>query len=166
MLIVVAGERSPVDTVALPVFHRGDATASSQSEFYRCHTMINQSRERKIDKYVAAFPPEVQAILQTIRSIIRKAAPKAEEKISYKMPAFRFGGRDLIYFAAFKKHIGIFPPVRGDEKLNRDLAPYRGQKDSLKFPLNEPIPYALIGRVVKFRVKEHLQKLASKRSKR
>jgi uncharacterized protein YdhG (YjbR/CyaY superfamily) len=124
--------------------------------------MTNQPAFTTIDEYIAAFPPDVQSILKKIRLMIRKAAPKAEEKISYKMPAFAMDG-DLIYFAAFKKHIGIFPPVRGDEKLGKELARYKGEKGNLKFPLDEPIPYDLIRRVVKFRLKEHLEKIRSKR---
>src|SRR5262249_5154788 len=124
-----------------------------------------QTGPRDIDDYIAGFPDELQAILQKIRRTIRKAAPRAEEKISYKMPAFTMDG-DLIYFEAFKKHIGIFPPVRGDAKLNKELLPYRGEKGNLKFPLNEPIPYELIGRVVKFRLAEHQEKLAAKQEKK
>ena len=89
--------------------------------------------------------------------MVRAAAPEAEEKISYQMPAFRLKG-DLIYFAAFKKHIGIYPPVAGDERLRKDLAPYRGEKGNLKFPLDEPIPYPLIGRVIEARLAEHRAK--------
>ena len=127
--------------------------------------MVDRSAPGNIDEYIAAFSPEVQSILEKIRLTIRKAAPEAEEKISYQMPAFALGG-DLIYFAAFKNHIGIYPPVRGDEKLNRELSRYRGDKGNLKFPLDEPIPYALIDRVVNFRVKEHLERAASKRRKK
>jgi uncharacterized protein YdhG (YjbR/CyaY superfamily) len=118
-----------------------------------------------IDEYIAAFPPDVQVILEKIRLKIRRAAPQAQEKISYKMPAFALDG-DLIYFAAFKKHIGVFPPVRGDEKLAKELSRYRGEKGNLKFPLDEPIPYDLIKRVVRFRVKEHLETVRSKRKKK
>ena len=96
---------------------------------------------------------------------IRKAAPKADEKISYKMPAFALDG-DLIYFAAFKKHIGVFPPVRGDKKLSKELSRYRGEKGNLKFPLDEPIPYELITRVVKVRLKEHAEKARSRKKKK
>ena len=116
--------------------------------------MTNRSAPRNIDEYIAAFSPEVQSILEKIRLTIGQAAPEAEEKISYKMPAFTLDG-DLIYFAAFKKHIGMYPPVRGDENLRKEISRYRGEKGNLKFPLDEPIPYALIRRVVKFRVKEH-----------
>ena len=117
-----------------------------------------------IDEYIATFPPDVQAILEKIRSTVRDAAPQAAEKISYKMPAFALDG-DLIYFAAFKKHIGVYPPVRGDAKLNKELARYRGEKGNLKFPLDEPIPYELITRVVKSRVKEHGARTRSQRKK-
>ena len=127
--------------------------------------MAKGSAPGTIDDYIAEFPAEVQSILKKIRSTIRKAAPKAEEKISYRIPAFAMDG-DLIYFAAFKKHIGIFPPVRGDGKLNKSLARYRGEKGNLKFPLDEPMPYPLIGRVVKFRLKEHAEKLRAKRKRK
>ena len=127
--------------------------------------MTDRSAPKIIDEYIAAFPPEVQAILERIRSMIRAAAPEAEEKISYQMPAFTLGG-DLIYFAAFKKHIGIFPPVKGDEKLRKEMAPYLGEKGNLKLPLNKPIPYDLIKRVIEFRIQEHLERAASKRRKR
>lgn len=118
-----------------------------------------------IDDYIAGFPPEVQAILQKIRAMIRAAVPEAEERISYRMPVFSLKG-DLLYFAAFKKHIGIYPPVQGDEKLRRDLAPYRGEKGNLKFPLAEPMPYSLIGRVIAARLAEHRAKLAAKRARK
>jgi uncharacterized protein YdhG (YjbR/CyaY superfamily) len=124
-----------------------------------------QPGPKDLDDYIAGFPDDVQKILEKIRKTIKKAAPRAQEKISYKMPAFALDG-DLIYFAAFKKHIGIFPPVRGDAKLNKELSRYRGEKGNLKFPLDEPIPYDLIGRLVKFRVKEHLEKLSAKGNKK
>jgi uncharacterized protein YdhG (YjbR/CyaY superfamily) len=124
--------------------------------------MTDRSAPATIDEYVAAFPPDVQSILRKIRSTIRKAAPQAEERISYRMPAFTQDGI-LVYFAAFKKHIGVYPPVRGDEKLSKELAPYRGEKGNLKFPLDEPIPYDLIARIVKFRVKERMKRERSKR---
>src|SRR5262249_20240783 len=124
-----------------------------------------QPTPKDIGQYIAGFSPELQSILKKIRATIRKAAPQAEEKISYKMPAFALDG-DLIYFAAFKKHIGIFPPVGGDEKLKKELARYRGEKGNLKFPLDEPMPYGLITRVVKCRLKEHAAKVRAKRKKK
>jgi len=109
---------------------------------------------KNIDEYVASFSPEVQVILQKIRLTIRKAAPRAKEIISYKIPAFRLNGI-LVYFAAFKKHIGLYPPVRGDAKLVKAASAYAGEKGNLQFPLDHPIPYGLIEKIVKFRVKQN-----------
>jgi uncharacterized protein YdhG (YjbR/CyaY superfamily) len=122
-------------------------------------------RPSNIDEYIASYSPEIQAILEEIRLTIRKAAPEAQEKISYQMPTFTLMG-NLVHFAAFKNHIGLYPPVKGDEKLKAEIAPYEGEKGSLKFPLDKPIPYALISRVVKSRVKEQLAKAGSKRPKK
>lgn len=116
---------------------------------------------KTIGEYIAAFPPDVRAILEKIRAIARESAPGAVERISYQMPALARNG-NLIYFAAFKKHIGLFPPVQGDAMLQREIAPYKGEKGNLKFPLDQPMPYALIGRIIKARVKEHEQALAAK----
>jgi uncharacterized protein YdhG (YjbR/CyaY superfamily) len=124
-----------------------------------------RSTFRNIDEYIATFSPEVQSILEKIRITVKKAAPEAEEKISYQIPTFALMG-NLIHFAAFKKHIGLYPPVKGDEKINAVLSRYKGEKGNLKFPLDEPIPYALISRVVKFRVKEQLERAESKRGKK
>ena len=110
-----------------------------------------------IDDYIARTSPEVQGILQKIRRIVRKAAPEAEEKVSYQMPAFNLNGM-LIYFAAFKNHIGIYPPVTGDAKFQKDVAAYRGPKGNFKFPLDSPMPYGLIEKIVRFRLKEHLER--------
>jgi uncharacterized protein YdhG (YjbR/CyaY superfamily) len=89
--------------------------------------MTDRSAPGTIDEYIEAFPPDIQSILERIRLTIREAVPREKEKISYKMPAFALDG-DLIYFAAFKKHIGVFPPVRGDEKLSKEISRYRGEK--------------------------------------
>jgi uncharacterized protein YdhG (YjbR/CyaY superfamily) len=112
----------------------------------------NQTTPTTIDEYIAASRTEVRGILRRIRATIRKAAPKAEERISYRMPAYRLNG-DLAYFAAFKNHIGFYPPVRGNEKLMHAVKSYAGEKGNLRFPLDEPIPYALIARIVKQRAK-------------
>lgn len=116
---------------------------------------------RNIDEYIASFSPDVQAILQKIRFTIRQAAPEARETISYKIPAFRLDGI-LVYFAAFKKHIGFYPPVRGDAKLEKAISTYAGEKGNLQFPLDQPIPYRLIERIVKLRVKQNLSKASRK----
>lgn len=118
-----------------------------------------------IDEYSALFSPDVQTILEKIRSTVRAEAPEAKEMISYRMPAFTLNGV-LIYFAAFKQHIGVYPPVKGDAKLMKDLAPYAGEKGNLKFPLDEPIPYGLIRRIVKARLKEQQAKVAARRRKK
>jgi uncharacterized protein YdhG (YjbR/CyaY superfamily) len=120
---------------------------------------------RSIDEYIAAFPPEIQAILAAVRRGIRAAAPEAQEAISYGMPAFRMHGI-LVYFAAFKGHIGLYPPVSGDAKLEKALAPYAGPKGSLKFPLNQAIPYALIKRIVRLRVKQDRARASGKGKER
>jgi uncharacterized protein YdhG (YjbR/CyaY superfamily) len=112
---------------------------------------------KNIDEYIASFSPEVRAILEKIRLTIKNAAPGAQETISYKIPAFRLN-RILVYFAAFKNHIGLYPPVRGDAKLVRAASAYAGEKGNLQFPLDHPIPYGLIERIVKFRVKQNSSK--------
>ncbi|WP_165230633.1 iron chaperone [Aquisphaera insulae] len=109
-----------------------------------------QSTHGTIDEYIASFPPDVQEILQKIRVTVSEAAPDAEETISYRMPAFR-QKTILVYFAAFKNHIGLYPPVRGDQALLEAVAPYAGEKGNLRFPLDQPIPYDLIGRIVRLR---------------
>lgn len=115
--------------------------------------MNASTQAESIDEYIAAFTPDVQAVLQKIRTTVAKAVPKAHEKISYRIPAFALDG-DVIYFAAFKKHIGVFPPVR-DAKLKKEVARYAGPKGNLQFPLTQRIPYALIGRIAKARAKEN-----------
>jgi uncharacterized protein YdhG (YjbR/CyaY superfamily) len=113
-----------------------------------------------IDDYIDAFPPKIQVILERIRRIARKAAPAAEEVISYRMPALKQHGI-VIYFAAFKKHIGLYPPVSGDPAVEKAIAPYAGPGRNLQFPLDQPIPYELIGKIVKLRVKQNLTKRKS-----
>ena len=111
------------------------------------------SEAAEIDAYIAAAPPAAQAPLRRIREIARAAAPDAREIISYRMPALR-GRGILIYYAAFKAHIGLFPPVKGDADLDEALTPYRGPKGNLRFPLAEPIPEALIERIVRLRAEQ------------
>ncbi|MGE5676729.1 MAG: iron chaperone [Pseudomonadota bacterium] len=107
-----------------------------------------------IDEYISQFPAEVQEILIKLRNIIREAAPGAEEKISYQMPAFVLHG-NLVYFAAFKKHIGFYPTPSGIEAFREELSGYKGAKGSVQFPIDKPIPYELIDRIVRYRVKEN-----------
>jgi uncharacterized protein YdhG (YjbR/CyaY superfamily) len=117
---------------------------------------------KSIDKYIASFSPEIQAILEKIRLTIRNAAPDAKETISYNIPTFTLNGA-LVHFAAFKKHIGFFPPVRGDARLEKAASKYAGEKGNLRFPLDQPIPYSLIERLVKLRVKQNLLKARASR---
>jgi uncharacterized protein YdhG (YjbR/CyaY superfamily) len=114
---------------------------------------------KSVDDYIGRFAPEVQAILHRIRSTVRNAAPDAVEGISYAIPCFKLEGV-LVYFAAFKEHIGFYPPVRGDPKLTKAVSQYAGERGNLRFPLDAPIPYALIDRIVKLRVKQNLAKTA------
>lgn len=118
------------------------------------------SASAEIDAYIAAAAPAAQPVLKRIREIVRRAAPEAREAISYRMPAF-FGHGVLVYFAAFKTHIGLFPPVKGDEALLGRLAPYRGPKGNLAFPLNEPLPDDVIEQVVRQRIREDTAKAAA-----
>jgi uncharacterized protein YdhG (YjbR/CyaY superfamily) len=118
-----------------------------------------QATPKNIDEYIALFSPETRAILEKIRLTIRKAAPGAQETISYKIPAFRLN-RILVYFAAFKNHVGLYPPVKGDAKIVKAVSAYAGEKGNLLFPLDHPIPYGLIERIVKFRVKQNSSKAA------
>lgn len=115
-----------------------------------------------IDEYIAAFTPDVQTILERIRRTIHNAAPDAQETISYRIPAFTQQGI-LVYFAAFKNHIGLYPPVSGDAKLEKAISPYAREKGNLRFPLSQPIPYDLIERIVELRLKQNMAKAAAKR---
>ena len=118
-----------------------------------------------IEAYIAAAPVAVRPILKELRRVIRAAAPEAEELISYRMPAFRMRSI-LVYFAAFKAHIGLYPPVSGDASLERALAPYAGPKGNLRFPLDKPIPYGLVRRIVQLRVRQDRASAAGRAAKR
>ena len=118
-----------------------------------------------IDEYIAGFPIEVRKILKKIRMTIRKAAPDAEETLKYRIPTFTLKG-NLVYFAAFKKHIGFYPVPTGIEKFKKELSVYKQGKGSVQFPLDKPIPYGLIGKIVKFRVKENLEKAKARGKQR
>jgi uncharacterized protein YdhG (YjbR/CyaY superfamily) len=110
-----------------------------------------------IDEYISGFPKDIQKVLQEIRNTIRKAAPDAEETINYAIPTFKLNG-NLVHFAAFQKHIGFYPAPSGIDAFKKELSAYDGAKGSVQFPLDQPIPLALITRIVKFRVKENLEK--------
>ena len=117
----------------------------------------SRGKPANIDEYIEKFSPDVRTILKKIRLTIRQAAPDAMETISYNMPAFTLDGI-LVYFAAFKKHIGLYPPINGDASLMKAITPYAGPKGNLQFPLDQPIPYKLIERIVKLRVKQTTSK--------
>lgn len=118
-----------------------------------------------VDEYILGFPEGVQAILRQVREVVRSAAPSAEEIISYRMPALRQHGV-LVYYAAFKGHIGFYPPIRGNPALEREAASFAGEKGNLRFPFTEPIPYALIGRLTAFRAAQDFEKAMNKASAR
>jgi uncharacterized protein YdhG (YjbR/CyaY superfamily) len=112
---------------------------------------------KDIDEYISNFPVGIQMKLKELRTAIKKAAPEAEEKISYQMPAFYFNGV-LVYFAGYKNHIGFYPTASGIEVFTNELSGFKYSKGAIQFPLNEPLPLELITRIVKFRVKENLNR--------
>jgi uncharacterized protein YdhG (YjbR/CyaY superfamily) len=120
---------------------------------------------RSIDEYIAGFPADTQALLETVRAAIKAAAPGAEERISYQMPAFALHG-NLVYFAALKNHIGFYPTGSGIEAFKDELSGYDVTKGSVKFPVNQPLPLDLIRRIVQFRVTQNLDNAAAKARKK
>ena len=126
--------------------------------------MSTKASPNLIDTYIANSPKEIQDTLKKIRSTIKKSAPKAEETINYGIPTFTLDG-NLVHFAGFKNHIGFYPTPSGIEKFKKELSAYEGAKGSVKFPLDKPIPYALISKIVKFRVKENLERSKAKKKK-
>ena len=126
---------------------------------------MKEERGETIDAYIAGARPEVRPTLRKIRQLIRKAAPGAAETISYRMLAFRQNGI-LLYFAAFKNHIGLFPPIKGDEELEHELERYRGPKGNLRFPLDEPMPYKLITRIATLRVAQDAAQTSKSKRRR
>ena len=118
-----------------------------------------------IDDYISKFTPEVQEKLETLRKVIKDSAPDATEKISYQMPTFALHG-NLVHFAAFKNHIGFYPAPRGIEAFQDELSQYKGAKGSVQFPIDKPLPYELISRIVKFRVTENIKQAEDKLKKK
>jgi uncharacterized protein YdhG (YjbR/CyaY superfamily) len=119
------------------------------------------TKPKNFEEYITAFPAETQKILEELRETIRKAAPDADEIISYGMPSFRLNGR-LVYFAAFKNHIGFYPMVTGIEAFKANFSGYKWAKGSVQFTLQKPLPHELITKIVKFRVRENLEKSKNK----
>ena len=122
-----------------------------------------RSITNNIDEYIAGFPKEIQKTLKLIRAAIKKAAPDAEETISYAIPTFTLNGHYLIYFAGYKNHVSIYPAPRGNEDFKDELSQYKGGRGTVQFPLDKPIPLNLLGRIVKFRIKENLKKASAKK---
>ncbi|MDD5037702.1 MAG: DUF1801 domain-containing protein [Dehalococcoidales bacterium] len=111
-----------------------------------------------IDEYIKTFPEDIQSILEKMRQTIREAAPGAIEAISYQMPTFKLNGKNLVHFAAWAKHIGFYPTPSGTEAFQKELSPYKAAKGSVQFPLDKPMPFDLVEKIVIFRVKETLKK--------
>ena len=118
---------------------------------------------KNIDEYIAAFPEEIQAMLEQIRATISKLAPTAEEAIKYAIPTFVLNGRNLVHFAAFKNHIGFYPTPTGIESFQKELSKYKQGKGSVQFPLDEPMPLALITKIVKFNMVRNAEKDVKKK---
>jgi uncharacterized protein YdhG (YjbR/CyaY superfamily) len=135
------------------------STSSATGE--RTDMKAKRTAPTTIDEYIANSPKEARAILRKVRAAIRNAAPTAEETISYQMPTFRLKG-NLVHFAAFPNHIGFYPTPTGIEKFKRELSVYQGGKGSVQFPLDKPIPYDLITKITRFRVRENMEIAKSK----
>ena len=120
------------------------------------------NKPTSVDQYISSFPPNIQEILEQIRKTIKEAAPNVEEVISYQMPAYKLNGM-LVYFAAFKKHIGFYPVSSAIAAFKQELSIYKGAKGSVQFPIDKPMPLELISRIVKFRVKESMEKVKAKK---
>jgi uncharacterized protein YdhG (YjbR/CyaY superfamily) len=124
----------------------------------------DQAAPRDVDEYIAGFPPEIQEILEHIRRTIKRAAPDAQETIKYRMPTFSLNG-SFLHFAAYKSHIGVYPAPRANEEFKHELSLYPGDKSTVRFPLDQPIPYALIARIAEFRARKSLEAEVTKRKK-
>lgn len=114
----------------------------------------DKAKVRTIDEYIEGFPKDVQGVLRRVRQTIRRAAPEAVEAISYQMPTFKLNGTNLVHFAAFKNHIGFYPTPSGIEAFQEVLSVYKSAKGSVQFPIDQPVPYDLVRRIVLARVKE------------
>jgi uncharacterized protein YdhG (YjbR/CyaY superfamily) len=127
--------------------------------------MVKNNEQGLVDGYINQFEPEIRERLVKIRAIIRKAAPEAEETIAYQMPTYRSNG-NLIHFAAFKNHIGIYPTPSGIEEFKKELSEYKGAKGSIQFPHQKPIPYDLIKKIVEYRVAENKDQTQKRKTKK
>jgi len=118
---------------------------------------------KTMDEYINTFPKDVRTILNELRQAIKEAAPEAEETINYQMPTFTLNG-NLVHFGAFKDHIGFYPTPSGIEAFKKELAPYKGAKGSVQFPIDQPLPLPLIRRIVEYRVKENVERKQKKKT--
>jgi uncharacterized protein YdhG (YjbR/CyaY superfamily) len=116
-----------------------------------------------VDAYIASFPKATQQLLQQVRAAIKEAAPKAEELISYAMPGYKLNGKPLVYFAGYEHHIGFYPTPAGIDSFKKELSIYKGAKGSVQFPIDKPMPVALIKKMVKYKVAESLEKAKAKK---
>jgi uncharacterized protein YdhG (YjbR/CyaY superfamily) len=136
-----------------------------EKKYYTCYLSIKvMATFKTIDEYIADFPEDIQKYLKEIRETIKKAAPDAREKISYAMPTFELNG-NLVHFAAFQNHIGFYPAPSGIVSFREELSVYKSGKGSIQFPLGSKLPVELITKIVKFRVKENLEKKSRKAKK-
>lgn len=115
-----------------------------------------------IEEYIAAFPASTQKVLKQVHSCIKNAAPSAEEAIGYGIPTYKLNG-NLVHFGGYKQHVGFYPAPAGIKAFEKELAVYKSSKGAVQFPLNEPMPLTLIAKIVKFRVKQNLEKPAKKK---
>lgn len=124
---------------------------------------MSTAKPNTIDEYITGFPKDIQILLEQIRETIKKAAPDAEEAIKYAIPTFMQNGSNLVHFAAFKQHIGLYPTPAGIEEFKKELSVYPNAKGSVQFPLNKPMPLNLISRIVKFLVKKNSEAIKKKK---
>jgi uncharacterized protein YdhG (YjbR/CyaY superfamily) len=124
---------------------------------------MTKAKPSDIDSYIAGFPEETQKLLNQVRATIRKAAPGAAEIISYAMPTFTMNGTYLVYFAGWKNHISIYPAPTGDVAFKKDFAAFKTNKGTVQFPIDKPMPLGLITKIVKYRIRENLQKAKTKK---
>ncbi len=120
---------------------------------------------KNVDAYIASFPKKVQPLLRQMRKTINAAAPNAQESISYGMPAYKYIGKPLVYFAGYEKHIGFYATPTGNLLFKKDLADYKPGKGSIQFPIDQPLPLALITKIVVYRLKENEEKAMAKKKK-
>ena len=146
-----------VEVAKLPEVQGTLASSTTTESRYTNKMKSDTASAKTIDGYISGFPAEVQNILARIRGIVKDAAPEAAEAIKYQIPTFVLNG-NLVHFAAFEKHIGFYPTPSGIEQFKKALSKYKSAKGSVQFPLNSPIPYGLIKKIVAFRVKENREK--------